>query len=360
MATNISRPASVDSTARVVNMKVFTPFADGDVVENQKTYVTTGVFSGNAASLNALYSSSLQTSSSKQYYYEVWNGTDTTTNEGQFSVAYGHRLGSGSSANGSYEDSPTKAIYSQYKLLCLDPGDISFDINGVSTDSIYVVNFNRARLKDKLDPGNWQLGLAGLDAATTGSAVVPSGSKYITLIDNSGQSTQTNLTAGGRVYNIISGTIAGGPATDTTVYGLCYPDLGILILNGSVLDASASFGTSAATDTTADNAWRLFKSISGSCANSSYFYARNEEAVTSAHYFVRVKNGEYNFSNNPTFVTGSLGEFAQPTFIGDPKTYVTTIGLYNDRQELLAVAKLSQPVQKSFSKEALIKVRLDF
>ena len=88
--------------------------------------------------------------------------------------------------------------------------------------------------------------------------------------------------------------------------------------------------------------------------------ARNIETITSTHYFVRVKNGEYNFSNNPTFVTGSVGEFAQATFIGDPKTYLTTIGMYNDRQELLAVAKLSQPVQKSFSVETLIKVKLDF
>ena len=90
------------------------------------------------------------------------------------------------------------------------------------------------------------------------------------------------------------------------------------------------------------------------------FAARNEETVTSTHFFVRVKNGEYNFSNNPTFVTGSVGELQQPTFIGDPKTYITSIGMYNDRQELLAVAKLSKPIQKSFSNEALVKVKLDF
>jgi hypothetical protein len=88
--------------------------------------------------------------------------------------------------------------------------------------------------------------------------------------------------------------------------------------------------------------------------------ARNAETVTSTHFFVRVTNGEYNFSNNPTFVTGSLGDFAQPTFVNDPKVYITTVGMYNDRQELLAVAKLSQPIQKSFQNEALIKVKLDF
>ena len=65
-------------------------------------------------------------------------------------------------------------------------------------------------------------------------------------------------------------------------------------------------------------------------------------------------------SNNPTFTTGSLGEFKQVTFIGDPKVYITTIGLYNDRQELLAVAKLSRPVIKSFVNECVIKCKLDW
>ena len=90
------------------------------------------------------------------------------------------------------------------------------------------------------------------------------------------------------------------------------------------------------------------------------FLARNSEKITSTHYFVRIKNAEYNFSNNPSYTTGSAGELAQTTFVGDPKTYITTVGLYNDSQELLAVAKLSKPLLKSFQREALIRVKLDF
>jgi hypothetical protein len=111
----------------------------------------------------------------------------------------------------------------------------------------------------------------------------------------------------------------------------------------------------------------LFHSISGSAtllnsaSNDPYgFLARNSEKVTSTHYFVRVKNAEYNFSNNPSYVTGSVGQVAQSTFISDPKTYITTVGLYNDSQELLAVAKLSKPLLKSFQREALIRVKLDY
>ena len=52
--------------------------------------------------------------------------------------------------------------------------------------------------------------------------------------------------------------------------------------------------------------------------------------------------------------------FTQTTFEGDPKTFVTQVGLYNENSELLAIAKLSKPVLKSFSREAVIKVKLDF
>ena len=136
--------------------------------------------------------------------------------------------------------------------------------------------------------------------------------------------------------------------------------MGILILNGEMLNASASFNTVSGSNVEGDNAIKLFTSISGSIVNGLPPQARNEQTVTSTHYFVRMKNGEYNFSNNPTFTTGSVGEFKQPTFIGDPKVYLTTVGLYNDRQELLAVAKLSQPIQKSFNSEVLVKCKIDY
>ena len=97
-----------------------------------------------------------------------------------------------------------------------------------------------------------------------------------------------------------------------------------------------------------------------SVRDGAYFQARREEKLSSTHYFVRAGNKEFNFSNNPTFFTSSTGDFTQPTFFKDPKVYITTVGLFNDSNELLAVAKLSQPVLKSYSREALIKVKLDF
>jgi len=360
--------------------RVFTRFniAD-DVIENQKTVVTRGLFGGEA-SMSVIYSSSVQTATQKQYYYDCLAGSTS-----YFSVAYGHRLGSGSDADGTNNDSPNRAVYSQYRLLLLEPGDTTFTFDAGnsnrSSDHIYVVNLNRSALKEKLDPGNWQLSLAKLsgsfyaNSVHTGSNVKVAqggGGGLITLIDDSGDALESLQGNSGAVYNIVSGSITNGVYNSAApiYYGLVYPDLGIMVLDANMLDKSASFNSVTGSDIPGDNAFKLFTSISGSfvtaraniVTNEGYeaFNARNAETITSTHYFVRIKNGEYNFSNNPTFTTGSLGEFKQATFVGDPKTYITTVGMYNDRQELLAVAKLSQPIQKSFEKEALVKVKLDF
>ena len=98
---------------------------------------------------------------------------------------------------------------------------------------------------------------------------------------------------------------------------------------------------------------------------TKYFKARKSEFLPSKHYFVRVKNQEYNYSNNPSFVSDGTDGRTKGTirfnqFFTNPQSYITTVGLYNDSNELVAVAKVSQPVMKSFDNESLIKVRLDF
>jgi hypothetical protein len=93
---------------------------------------------------------------------------------------------------------------------------------------------------------------------------------------------------------------------------------------------------------------------------------RKSEYVPARHYFVRVQNRDFNYSNNPTYVyDGTDGIHARGTilnadFVNDPRTYITTVGLYNDGNELVAVAKLSRPALKTFDSELTIKIRLDF
>ena len=346
--------------------RVYTAFKVGDVVEGGVEKVTRGLWSGNVGTLTSFYTSSAQSATQKEYYYEIFDGISTnSTSEAQFSVTYGHNAGSGSL--GQNEDSPSNAIYSQYAQILLPDQQRTFTFNDVSSEQIYAININRARIKDRLDPGNFQLNLAELSGSAeliynTGSNLaVSSSNKIIKLIDDSGD-TQQAATQIGRTYNLVSGSILNGVYSPKTYYGQVFPEQGVIILNADTMDTALSFGSVTASNTNGDNAFKLLTSISGAAAiNSNYgFAARNEERVQSTYYFVRAKNGEYNFSNNPSFVTGSNGAFKQPTFANNPKSYITTVGLYSSAQELLAVAKLSQPILKSFSNEVLVKVKLDF
>jgi len=355
------------------NGRTYTKFdAVNDIVANQTEVVTAGLWSDNLASLTTYYTASGQTTSQRRYYVDVYQDTPSADGAAvQFSLAFGHALGSGSDSQGQLNDSPSKAVYSQYRQLLLAPTDTRFTTAGSgSTDYVYVLNFKRNRMKERLDPGNWEIPLKPISTRATnatGSVVTGSGA-IIQLIDDSSIASATTGQSG-KVYNIVSGSINSGVYNSTApvYYGLAYPDYGTLILDGKMLDQKLGFATNTGSSSEGNNHFVLFHSISGSAlftdpaTSDPYgFLARNSEKVTSTHYFVRIKNAEYNFSNNPSYVSGSVGQIAQSTFIGDSKTYITTVGLYNDSQELLAVAKLSRPLLKSFQREALIRVKLDF
>ena len=348
------------SKALAKNGRIYTRFDPAeDVISNQKEKVSRGLWSDGSGTLKTFWKSTVQAANSGDYYYDVHNTVSTSADSKvQFAVAYGHVDGKGSL--GTDEDTATKAIYSQFRNLVLSPGDTRFTFKAAAgsknSDDIYAITLQRARIREKLDPGNWELNLSASD----------SGQKTQRFIDDSGATTDSSVNAAGRVFNIVSGSIADGVFASGSAeqyFGLVYPDLGILVLDPDALDKSCSLGTLRQTNTANDNATRFFNIISGSgVANAGAFgfVARNEEEVTSTHFFVRIKNSEYNFSNNPTYTSGSFGDFYNVDFFKDPKSYITTVGLYSDANELLAVAKLSKPLFKNFNREALVKVKLDY
>jgi hypothetical protein len=356
------------------NGRTYTKFdAVNDIVANQTEVVTAGLWSDNLAALTTYFTSSIETTSQRRYYIDVLQADPAADGAAtQYSLAYGNALGSGSDSQGQLNDSPSRAVYSQYRQLLLNPTDTRFTTAGSgSTDSIYVVNFKRNRVKEKLDAGNFELPLTVISGSrptnATGSVVI-SGSRIVTLIDDSSIASAT-IVGTGKVYNIVSGSINSGVYNPSApvYYGLAYPDYGTLVLDGKMLDQQLNFQTNTGSSSEGNNHFALYHSISASAlltdpmTSDPYgFIARNSEKITSTHYFVRIKNAEYNFSNNPSYVSGSVGQIAQSSFVGDPKTYITTVGLYNDRQELLAIAKLSKALLKSFQREALIRVKLDF
>ncbi len=354
----------VGSVDQGVTTGVYKKLGANDVVTGKNEVVTVGLWTNNTGSLNTFHTKSAQdTGNSGRYYLNVYQEvTSSTTSEVQFALAYGHATGKGapSLANSDSSVLSTKATYTQYKNLLLDPTDTRFTmITGsaagtVDVDDIYVVNVKRSRFKEKMDPGNWQMKLSGSNG-------------YTDLIDNSGKKISDTVGRAGRIFDVVSGSLnLGAPsasiyatsASNGQGYGLFYPDVGIIVLNPAALSASVGSELEPNKSLTAYqyNQRLLFTAVSGGLD----FQARSTENVSSNHYFIRVNNREFNFSNNPTFTTGSIGKFKHTSMEGDSKVYPTTIGLYNDANEIIAVAKMSQPIKKSFDTEMLVKVKLDF
>ena len=219
--------------------------------------------------------------------------------------------------------------------MLLPPNDNKFTFNGSDSDSIYIINFNRARYREKIDPGNIEISLAS--GAT--------GSDRVVLIDDSSTSLGT-VGEAGKIFNIVSGSIDAGTtihnSTSPVHFGLLFPQHGIVILNGDKLDEAygslggAGFTTNKVSgEQGANHVVQLYNALSSSYVSNptkAGLQARSSEQVKSTYYFVRMKNAEYNYSNNPSFVTGSLGQLAYSTFVTDPQVYITTIGLYNQRR----------------------------
>ncbi len=374
-------------TVGVTNVGIYKQFGEFDKVNEKVEVVTTGIWSGDSGSLTNIFTSSAQVgSTSANYYYNCYD-YDTAQYadkaEVQFAVAYGHRDNSGSMLLRDNDNSllSSKATYYQYKSMLLDPTDTHFTVaksDGTTQNlnDIYVINLSRARFREKIDAGNWSLALSGSNGR-------------FKFIDNSGKKFSDAEGLTGRVFQVGVGELNLGTQNAATItslydgtcnegYGLFYPDRGIIVLNpraigntvGSVWNeafqtvahlapggAGATSAPNNLTSTAAEQQYhkRLYYAIK----LGKDFEMRRTENISTQHFFVRATNREFNYSNNPTYVNAN-GTFVETTFNTDPQTYITSIGLYNDANEVIAVAKTSQPVVKSFDKEVLIKVKLSY
>jgi hypothetical protein len=330
--------------------------------------ITAGAWTNNNPTLTEFYSSSVQElGSSGNYYLNVFQTASTLTGaDVQFNIAFGDSAGSGSALydSGINGKSYTSTVFGQWQNIVLGDENNNFVFGGVTpvTQSVYAISVERSKFKGNIFPGTLDLRLDSASAFT------------LRLTDNSRDVTTVSYNEAGRVFQIVSGSNGKAITSDATPsnavangmtisgsYGLFLPDVGTILLNPAALNLTASDGgvglnTQYSSDTSNFNNTKLFNRISA----SAYFNLNSQENITSDFVFVRARNNEFNYSANPSFVSGSTGEVLYNDFINAPQTFITTIGMYNDSNELLAVAKLSKPLKKDFTKEALVRVKLDF
>jgi len=311
--------------------------------------ITSTVWSDETPTLTTFFTSSVA-STNDPYYKNVYK--TATTGSVQFAIAYGDKKGSGSA---NYNDlvpgaSPTRTVYGQFRNLIYGDENLDFNFAGTTSEFFWALSVERARYKEKLLPGTLNIKISG----STGN--------IFQLTDNSIDTPIATFLECGRVYQVISGSNGTsydggtGYSTASGSYGLFLPDISTIILNP--LAFSGSVAHNRTNDSAGGNIGIIFNAISGSSAAS--FAVNSQETLSSDYVFIRARNSEFNYSENPSFISGSTGDVLFTSQINSPQTFVTSVGLYNDVNELLAVAKLSKPLTKDFTKETLLRVKLDF
>ena len=363
--------------------------ATDTIVDTAKT--TAGYFSNGSGKLlgSAIHSSSVS-DTNEAYYFGITN-TDPSTDSShttQFTVAYGHYAGSGSLTDSDDIKGASEAIYSQWASTLLPENEITggFIISSPGSsgavasgkdEGIYVLQARRSLYKERFNKGNWTIVLSG----STGAAHGAGDAGLLHLTDDSKTVNPVSTPAGPR-FNIISGsdgTVATNMEATVKTYGFFYPEIGTLVFSEQELSASIpgceagttasviykdvnhlGFGPYEGNELDGKNALRFINCLKHGDSSDTYIQARSEEDQTSVSYFCRVTANEMNFSNNPTFVSGSQNEIRHTDLKGNPVVYITGVGLYNTAGQLVAISKLSTPLKKNFSSEATIKVKLTY
>jgi hypothetical protein len=323
-------------------------------------------WSTNTSSLTSFYTSSFQSPDSTKYYSDVYASNPNVLppsidgyplskgNEIQFSIAYGNADGLGSLWYNSATpgQSPSRTVYGQFVNLLLGENEgasFNFGEGKSSRSDFFVITINRANYKQSIMPGSLKIrGIINPNFTLINPA------SFIT--DNSLIVSSSDYTPAGRRYNLGASVSQGRgiPYQGSIEFGYLYPDIGVIILNPSAVRSVFSV----ASNIDSNNPASLVPYF-------TEFNLLSEETVTSNYIFCRAQNHEFNFSTQNNFIsstrniTGSSGA-TNNDFIETPSTYITSVGLYNDNNELLAVAKLSKPLKKDFTTEALIRVKLDF
>lgn len=262
-----------------------------------------------SSQLTTFFTSSVQSGSeSGPYFLDIYStvqGSSGTTGSVEFSIAH--------AVSGSTFTDPKHAVWNQYANLLY--GSDRAAVSASLSDNFFVINVSRAKYKERLNVCNLE---------------VSSSVKLFKPFDN----TSFEVVDGGRKFELRHGI--------NSEEGCIFPDVGIITIKQQALSGSTTLID-------------FFNELN----QGGNFTLFSEETITSNFVFARTRNSQLNYSTNPSFVDND-GKIREAKLVDSPQVFPTTVGLYNDSNELVAVAKLSRPLIKDFNKEALIRIKLDF
>jgi len=204
----------------------------------------------------------------------------------------------------------SRKVYGAIRNIVYGDKNAIFEWDGSEKTQLTVISISKNCLKSSLLPGSFRLGNYTDDSNINPPQILNCGRAYKVVL----ASTINPLFSFGR---------------GTTEYGLFLPDVGLIITSLTISTITS-------------------------------FVLRNLNPTPTNHVFIRARNNQYNYSMNPSFISGSSGQIIYQDWFDNPQTYITTVGLYNDNNELMATAKLPRPYNKNFNNELLMQIGLNF
>lgn len=298
-----------------------------------------------------------------------------------FDITMGYHSASPLSASTSTQNSKKINVYNQMAQVLMgydengnirkfdEDGDLS---GGTKMEEVFFINFARLLSKDEIKKGSFNLEL-GVAAAHSFNGTSMFADR-IKLVDTNAQNDyRVNSPAGDYGILYADSTVDTNLVTDdgTQKAGLIFYQAGIAVISASVFNDQALGGIltnargNSNMNASNESVDEIFVSgaISASCDslrqrihNISF---NNTTELNSTVYFCRAHHNEFNYSTNPTYLSSS--KLVVKNVASDsPVSYISTVGLYSSDNELLAVAKLSEPLKKDPSNELTLRVRLDY
>jgi hypothetical protein len=230
-------------------------------------------------------------------------------------------------------------------------GDLTLDQSGLVMREAIFVNLSRLLTKDQIKKGSVSITLG------TSSWAAPFAGVTKTFTDSAASETAGTLNTVGGDYGVLSSSTAG-------VGGIVFYQAGVMVLTSSIWTGTTDFFSGATEGNRTVDQQLVSGSISGSADAFRHrlqnLQFNNTTEINSQVYFCRASHNKFNYSNNPTYLNQSAIRVKNLNRDNPPVAYVTTIGLYNSQNELLAVAKLSEPIRKDPTNELTLRVRLDY
>jgi len=288
-----------------------------------------------------------------------------------FSITAGYASGSAFQDANNQQDAKKINVYNEFAQV-LVPYDVSGNIQqfdqdgditagGTKMDSCFFVSFSRLLTKDEIKKGSFTFSLYG--SSSLGSITAVHRGQPNTISDT-GAATSFKVNSPTGEY----GLLYSGSNANNTVVGHLYYQAGVAVLTSSILEAAVPTNGTDGTMVTSPTgtAKALFEGGTiDELANAlRYAYTNidfnNTTELNSTIYFTRANTADYNYSSNPTYLSASKILVKGNNAFAEPVSYITTVGLYSADNELLATAKLSEPLKKTPSNELTLRVRLDY